>query len=37
MTITTDNNPAAAAAVKRRSRPLNVVGPYPVWPHNRGP
>jgi hypothetical protein len=33
MTKATKHNPAAA---RQLSRPLNVVGPYSLWPRDRG-
>ena len=36
MTIATKFNKTAVAAVQPLPRPLNVVGPYSIWPRNRG-
>lgn len=36
MTIVTKDTPAALSAIKPLPRPLNVAGPYSVWPRNRG-
>lgn len=36
MTIATKYTPAALSAIKLLPRPLNVVGPYSIWPRNRG-
>lgn len=33
---TPNYTPAALSAIKPLPRPLNVVGPYSVWPRNRG-
>ena len=36
MTIATKFNKTAVAAAQPLPRPLNVVGPYSLWPRNRG-